>query len=112
MLTGKECIILSSVVIIVIGLIFAIIRKSIQFAMKLIIAFVCAFLLLFWLPDKLHEIQSGQTTVQDTIDDVTDGSETQEFAEAIHKGGQYVQDNYQGWADSAISLWHKIIPSE
>lgn len=51
---------------------------------------------------------NGETTIQETVDDVKSGKEDASFGSAVKSGADYVEDNYQSWGEALNSLYKKI----
>lgn len=105
-LTTKELIIL----IIILAIIFSLLGYFFQSAIRVIIAAALIVIIgsigFLWLPQKIDEITSGKTTVDEVVNDVknTGGG----IPESIGQGTQYVKDNYQSWGEAAKDLAGKI----
>ena len=108
-LTTQEMIILWILIVAVMSIIGCLVRKGIRLIATIALVFIITSLAVFWLPGKLEHISNGDTTIRETIDDVSSGKENDAMYDALKDGHAYVQDNYVEWGDAFKNLMHKII---
>lgn len=108
-LTTHEMIILWILIVAVMSIIGCLVRKGIRLIATIALVFIITSLAVFWLPGKLEHISNGDTTIRETIDDVSSGKENDAMYDALKDGHAYVQDNYVEWGDAFKNLMHKII---
>ena len=108
-LTTQEMIILWILIVAVMSIIGSLVRKGIRLIATIALVFIITSLAVFWLPGKLEHISNGDTTIRETIDDVSSGKENDAMYDALKDGHAYVQDNYVEWGDAFKNLMHKII---
>lgn len=108
-LSTQEMIILWILIVAVMSIIGCLVRKGIRLIATIALVFIITSLAVFWLPGKLEHISNGDTTIRETIDDVSSGKENDAMYDALKDGHAYVQDNYVEWGDAFKNLMHKII---
>ena len=108
-LTTQEMIILWILIVAVMSIIGCLVRKGIRLIATIALVFIITSLAVFWLPGKLEHISNGDTTIRETIDDVSSGTEHDAMYDALKDGHAYVQDNYVEWGDAFKNLMRKII---
>lgn len=108
-LTTQEMIILWILIVAVMSIIGCLVRKGIRLIATIALVFIITSLAVFWFPGKLEHISNGNTTIRETIDDVSFGKENDAMYDALKDGHAYVQDNYVEWGDAFKNLMHKII---
>ena len=108
-LTTQEMLILGIIIVAISSIVGLIIRKSIRLVASIAAIFVLVSLMVFWLPGKVQMLINGETTIEETVDDVKSGKENASFGTAIKSGANYVQDNYVDWGEAFNNLLNKLI---
>lgn len=108
-LTTQELVVLVFIIVAIASIVGLIVRKSIKLIATITTIFVLASLLVFWAPAKVQKLMNGETTVQETIDDVKNGKENASFGNAIKSGANYIDDNYVSWGEALNSLVKKFV---
>lgn len=108
-LTNKELVLLILIITFIITLIALILKKGIRVASSLWLALVIGSIGFIWLPEKVGQVVTGKTTINETINNITTRKEDAAIKDSIDKGTSYVADNYQSWSDALEGLVSKLL---